>query len=124
MTRNSSGALTKTMKEQFDILRMAKQKELAETLLELIGVRFYTGEMYVTTKDIFDKEEDLVAYLGQVRAWYTATERQRLYKNNEHLGMSMVKLVLASVGHPLDRSACRIDRETTCSKYRLDPNLY
>ena len=83
----------------------------------------FTEMACVTTKDIFEKEDQLVEYLGQVRAWYTATERQRLYKNNEHLGMSLVKLVLSSVGHPLLRSACRIDRNTTSSKYSLDPNL-
>ena len=112
------------MKDQYEQLRALKQKELAEQFLELIGVRLFGEGVYVTTADIFEKEHELVKYLGEVRAWYTATERQRLYKNNEHLGMSMLKLVLSSVGHPLERSACRIDKETTCSKYSLDPDLY
>ena len=35
--------------------------------------------------------------------FYTAAERQRLYKNNQNLGVSVARLVLTTVGHPLQR---------------------
>lgn len=116
--------ITQRMKEEFEIARRQQHQQMAAKVLEVVGERYYSGKRYITTKDVYDHEEEIVnLLLGQVRAWYTATERQRLYKNSDHLGMSLVKLILSSVKHPLKCSACRIDSHTTSNKYSLDQSL-
>jgi hypothetical protein len=120
-SRNNSTVMTHAIREQFDYHRHEMQKQLASQVLSIVGIRHYRAQPYVTTKDIFKKEESLMQLLGPVRAWYTAKERQRLYKNCAHLGMSLTKLILSSVGHPLSCSDCRIDANTTCCKFSLDP---
>ena len=108
MTRTCSGNLTQAMREQYEALRHANQRALAEKILEIVGVRSFGNKKYVTTRDIWAAEGELLQLLGEVRTWYTALERQRLYKNSEHTGVSLAKLVLSSVGHPLERSPCRL----------------
>ena len=106
MTRNHSAELTRGMRAQFETLRRTQQLALAKRLLEIIGVRYFGGRPYITTADMHAHEPELMALMGHVRAWFTAKERQRLYKNNEHLGVSVAKLVLQTAGHPLERSPC------------------
>mmetsp|Transcript_9881 Transcript_9881/g.29865 ORF Transcript_9881/g.29865 Transcript_9881/m.29865 type:complete len:96 (+) Transcript_9881:1649-1936(+) len=76
---------------------------LADKVLGIVGVRRVKGRRVVTTADMRAKEQELLALLGEVRAYYTAVERQRLYKNNEHLGVSVARLALSMAGHPLER---------------------
>jgi hypothetical protein len=106
MTRNCSVELTRGMRTQFEALRGAQQLEMAARVLRIVGVREVRGRPYITTADMHAHEPELMAVLGDVRAWFTAKERQRLYKNNEHLGVSVAKLVLETAGHPLERSPC------------------
>jgi hypothetical protein len=119
MTRNNSAELTRRTREQYETLRGQMHRTLAQQVLDTVGVRTFGGRPYITTFDLHAHEDELLTLLGQVRAWYTATERQRLYKNNQHLGVSLAKLVLGSVGHPLERSPCRIDPDTTSCKFSL-----
>jgi hypothetical protein len=125
MTRNSSAELTARAREQFEALRKQKHRELGERVLDITGVRFFgpkeSEKMYLTTHDIIVCEKDLEQLLGEVWAWYTSHERQRLYKNNAHIATSIAKLVLESAGHPL--TLC-IDESTSSSKYLLDGKLY
>jgi hypothetical protein len=123
MTRNNSAVVTQLIRDQYEHLRTKMQKQLANQVLSIVGIRYYQELPYVTTNDIFAQEEALLELLGLVRAWFPAIERQRLYKNNEHLGMSVAKLLLGAVGHSLKRTACRLDADTTCNKFSLDPAL-
>ena len=93
MTRNAGAELTRTMWDQFESLRRR----------EHVGIRLVKGRRVVTSSDLRAKEHELLALLGEVRAWYTAIERQRLYKNNKHLGVTVARLVLTMAGHPWDR---------------------
>ena len=124
MTRNNSTALTKLARDQYEVYRRQVHARLAARVLDIVGVRWFAGKMYVTTKDVFEHEHELLELLGEIRGVFTSKERQRLYKDNQHLGMSVVKLVLEAAGHPLTRATCRIDRDTTCSKFALDPDVH
>jgi CRISPR/Cas system-associated protein Cas10 (large subunit of type III CRISPR-Cas system) len=119
MSRNKSN--TETVREQYEYHRHDMKKQLASQVLSIVGVRYFRTQPYLTTKDIQKQEEALGQLLGLVRASYTAKERQRLYNKCIRLGMSITKLVLTSVGHPLQRSGCRLDADTTCCKFSLDP---
>lgn len=106
MTRNNSGAMTKMMQEQFDVLRRNEQRALGEQVLRIVGVHTDAdGRRYVTAADLRKHDAELRELLGHVRAFWTSREYQRLYKNNVHVGMSLAKLVLGSTGcalAPLD----------------------
>ena len=104
MTRSAGAALTRTMRDQFESLRRRKHVILADKVLGIVGTRRVKGHRVVTTADMRAKEQELLVLLGEVRAWYTAVEqRQRLYKNNQNLGVSVALLVLTLGGHPLER---------------------
>lgn len=103
MTRNAGAALTKAMRDQFETLRRREHVLLADKVLGLVGTRRVSGHRVVTTADMRAKEPELLELLGEVRAWYTAAERQRLYKNNQDLGVSVARLALTMAGHPLQR---------------------
>jgi hypothetical protein len=98
--------LTHGMRAQYETLRRNKQLEMADRVLGIVGVYKAHGERFITSADLYAHELELLELLGDVRAWYSAKERQRLYKNNRHLGLSVAKLVLQAAGHPLERSPC------------------
>jgi hypothetical protein len=65
----------------------------APCVLDITGVRTQrVGED--VPHDVCEKDLELL--LGEVWAWYTSHERQRLHKNNTHLATSIAKLVLES----------------------------
>lgn len=107
------------MRAQFESLRRAQHLELANRLLRIVGVRYIGERPYVTTADMHAHEPELMALMGHVRAWFTAKERQRLNKNNEHLEVSVAKLVLQTAGHPLVRSPC----SSGGGKFELDERV-
>ena len=72
--------------------------------MRIVGVHENRGVRYVTAADLEANNDELMSLLGQVRAWFTAKERQRLYKNRRLYGVSVARLVLEAAGHPLERS--------------------
>ena len=63
MTRNNSVELTARAREQFDTWRHCSQLELAETILDIIGVRFF-AEGAVKEGATQQKVQDEVARLS------------------------------------------------------------
>ena len=120
MTRNASAELTSRTAAQHDALKDRMKAGLARRVLDVVGVRHVDGGPHVATADLWAHEAALLALLGNVKACYTAKERQRLYKNNEHLGTSVAKLVLGGAGHPLTRPNAKRRGKAL---FALDPAL-
>eukprot|EP00038_Savillea_parva_P005528 m.157198 g.157198 ORF g.157198 m.157198 type:complete len:155 (-) comp11727_c0_seq7:56-520(-) len=97
---NSSDHTTVAMQEQFDALRQREQQMLARRVLDIVGTRKGDdGVPIVTDADMRAHDTELRALLGHVRAYYTAHERQRMYKRRVNTGVSLAKLVLSTTGH-------------------------
>ena len=98
MTRNGSIAMTEEMRQQFDVWREREQAYLAELVLDLVGA----DDDYVYEDALLLYNDELTELLGHVRACFSSEERRPLYRNNDHLGVAVAKLVLRAAGHPLD----------------------
>ena len=96
MTRSNAVHLTKIAAKQYEIYRNLQKYKLANELLRLLNPSTFRGQRYFTNKSVRDNERAITGLLGQVRTYYTSTERVRLYKNNQNLPLSITKLILSS----------------------------
>lgn len=95
--RNHSTDVTAAMRAQFDTFRRRERRALAARVLNIVGTRTGAdGRPFVAVADLRAHDAELRSLLGHVRAFYTAKERQRLYKNNVHLGASVGALLLST----------------------------
>ena len=92
--------MTKESARQFDSFRKDMHRQLAKEILHKIHPKTFQGTWYFTGKMVKNHEDHILQMLGQVRAFYNCNERRYLYKNNNNLSLSVVRLILRSVGHP------------------------
>ena len=107
--RKGGPEFTKLMNLQYEELRLQRQRELADNILELVRVHRVNGRNYVAVADLESHEPELVQLAGHLKAWFTSTERHALYANNARLGVAIAKVVLRAAGCPLDESNVDID---------------
>lgn len=99
----SGSELTAAMRDQFEAHRRRMQHKLAHLVLDIVGVHDVNGQRYVASADLRAHDDELAGLLGQVRAYFTADERARLYTSKSRVGVCAAKLVLRATGHPLKR---------------------
>ena len=100
MTRKQSQKMTKESIQQFDLFRKEMHQELANEILDMLQPQYDAGTCYFTSNMVKRNEDHILSYLGRVRAFYNCHERRYLYKNNANLALTIVRLILSSVGHP------------------------
>lgn len=112
--------------------RVKSKEELAYNVFSIVGVRKVGTNFYVINDDVDAKEDELVQLIPALCEHLNSEERKPLYrlKLRKRSGLTIVRCILKSCGHSLERSSYLMPREGIpvhewkhCSKYLLSTPL-
>ena len=107
-------------RQQCQLLRGEQKQQLANQILDIVGVRYIRNKPYIINEDVRQHAEELLNLKPEVSLYLTSQERRVLYKTNlKQPAMCMVRCVLKQAGYPMICTNYHPTQERTITKYSL-----
>jgi hypothetical protein len=111
-------------RHQSQDLREKQKQQLAQKILDIIGVRYIRNKPYIINEDVHQHAEELLNLKPEVSLYLTSLERRVLYKTNlKEPAICMVRCVLKQAGYPMICTNYHPTQKRTITKYSLTTTM-